>query len=101
MSSVTLNSPILEQKVIVADVPGGSDVNLFRVDSASRYLQECDMTIVVGKIDRLQDNTGFRQQYMDAYRRRRSGSVILVATRSDVSQGEPHLSTDANRILRI
>jgi hypothetical protein len=83
--SVTLSSPILEQNVIVADVPGGSDVNRFRVDNASRYLQQCDTTIVVGKIDRLQDNTGFRQQYMDAFRRRRSGSVILVATRSDVS----------------
>jgi hypothetical protein len=42
------------------------------------------MTIVVGRIDRIQDNIGFRQQYMDAFRRRRSGSVILVATRSDV-----------------
>lgn len=83
--SVTLNSPILEQNVIIADVPGGSDVNTFRIDNAARYLQQCDMTIVVGKIDRLQDNIGFRQQYMDAHRRRRSGSVILVATRSDVS----------------
>jgi hypothetical protein len=81
---VTLSSPILEQNLIVADVPGGSDVNHFRVDNAARYLQQCDMTIVVGKIDRLQDNVGFRQQYMSAFRRRRSGSVILVATRSDV-----------------
>ncbi|KAH7083176.1 hypothetical protein BKA63DRAFT_584450 [Paraphoma chrysanthemicola] len=80
---VTLNSPILQQNVIIADVPGGSDVNRSRVENAARYLQECDMTIVVGKIDRLQDNASFRQQYMDAYRRRRSGSVILVATRSD------------------
>jgi len=74
----------LKQNVIIVDVPGGSDVNYFRIDNASRYLQQCDMTIVVGKIDRLQDNIGFRQQYMDAFRRRRSGSVILVATRSDV-----------------
>jgi hypothetical protein len=81
---VTPSSPILEQNVIVADVPGGSDVNHFRVDNAARYLQQCDMTIVVGRIDRIQDNIGFRQQYMDAFRRRRSGSVILVATRSDV-----------------
>jgi hypothetical protein len=81
---VTLNSPILKQNVIVADVPGGSDVNHFRIDNAARYLQQCDMTIVVGKIDRLQDNSGFKQQCVDAFRRRRSGSVILVATRSDV-----------------
>lgn len=80
---VFLKSPILAQNVIIADVPGVSDVNHFRMDNANRYLQDCNTTIVVGKIDRLQDNAGFRQQYMDAYRRRRSGSVILVATRSD------------------
>lgn len=82
---VYLDSPILEQKVIIADVPGGSDTNYFRVDNAARYLQECDITIVVAKIDRLQDNTSYQGQYMEGYRRRRSGSVILVATRTDVS----------------
>ncbi|KAJ4381797.1 hypothetical protein N0V86_003162 [Didymella sp. IMI 355093] len=80
---VFLASPILAQNVIIADVPGVSDVNLFRVENAAQYLQKCSTTIVVGKIDRLQDNVAFRQQYMDAYRRRRSGSVVLVATRSD------------------
>jgi hypothetical protein len=80
---VSLSSPILAQNVTIADVPGVSDVNYFRVENAARYLQSCNTTIVVGKIDRLQDNVAFRQQYMDAYRRRRSGSVILVATRSD------------------
>lgn len=85
MPSVSLQSPILSQNVSVADVPGVSDTNYFRVENANRYLQSCDMTIVVGKIDRLQDNATFAKQYMDAFRRRRSGSVILVATRSDVS----------------
>lgn len=80
---VSLSSPVLAQNVIIADVPGVSDVNYFRVQNAAEYLQKCSTTIVVGKIDRLQDNVSFRQQYLDAYRRRRSGSVILVATRSD------------------
>ncbi|KAL6712302.1 hypothetical protein ACN47E_000179 [Coniothyrium glycines] len=77
------SSPILQQNVIVADVPGTSDTNYFRVQNANMYLQSCDTTIVVGKIDRLVDNPSFREQYMDAFRRRRSGSVVLVATRSD------------------
>lgn len=80
---IFLYSPILQQNVAIADVPGDSDTNYFRVENAARYLQECDMTIVVGKIDRLQDNNSFQSQYMEAYRRKRSGSVILVATRSD------------------
>ncbi|KAI8935499.1 hypothetical protein NX059_008069 [Plenodomus lindquistii] len=83
MVRVTLNSPILKQNVVVADVPGSSDVNYFRVQNAQRYLKTCDMTIVVAKIDRVQDNTTFQHQYVEAFRRKRSGSVILVATRSD------------------
>jgi hypothetical protein len=81
---VYLKSPILEQKVIVADVPGISDVNYYRMRNAARYLKRCRMTIVVAKIDRIADDLSFRQLYVDAYRRRRSGSVILVATKSDV-----------------
>jgi hypothetical protein len=82
---VYLDSSILQQNVVVADVPGGSDINHFRTENAARYLQHCDMTIVVGRIDRLKDNAPFQVQYTSAYRRKRSGSVILVATRSDVS----------------
>lgn len=42
------------------------------------------MTIVVAKIDRITNDLSFRQKYVDAFRRRRSGSVILVGTKSDV-----------------
>jgi hypothetical protein len=48
-----------------------------------RRLRSCDFTICVGKIDRLTSHEPFKNQYKDAFRRRRSGSVILVATRSD------------------
>jgi len=89
---VSLDSPILKQNVIVADVPGVSDINYFRVENAGRYLQECDRTMVVGKIDRLQDNSTFQHQYLEAFRRKRSGSVILIATRSDVSWHIHHIS---------
>lgn len=70
----------------MADVPGVTDTNYFRVENANRYLQSCDTTIVVGKIDRITDNPSFQNLYMEAFRRRRSGSVILVATRADVSR---------------
>ena len=90
---VFLDSPILRQNIIVVDVPGGHDINYFRIENAARYLQECDITIAVGKTDRLQDNTSFQSQYMKAFRRRRSGSMILVATRSDVSVTEALISS--------
>ncbi|KAF1833697.1 hypothetical protein BDW02DRAFT_598853 [Decorospora gaudefroyi] len=95
MVRVFLNSAILQQKVSVADVPGGADVNYFRTQSASRYLQSCHMTVVVAKIDRIADDLSFRQQYVDAYRRRRSGSVILVGTKSDI------LNTEINSTLKL
>ena len=60
-----------------------SDTNRFRVDAANRYMQSCDITVCVAKIDRPEKNAQFKRQYMDAFRRRRSGSVIMVITRSD------------------
>jgi hypothetical protein len=84
-----LKSPILQQKVIIADVPGGADVNYFRKNTADHYLQSCQMTIVVAKIDRITNDLSFRQKYVEAYRRRRSGSVILVGTKSDVKNLYP------------
>jgi hypothetical protein len=69
----------------VADVPGSKDVNIFRVTAANAYLQQCEMTIVVVDIKRATTDGGFRKHYVDAHNRRHNGSVILVATRSDVS----------------
>ncbi|KAI4944142.1 hypothetical protein J4E91_008997 [Alternaria rosae] len=92
---VFLKSPILQQNVIIADVPGGADVNYFRRDTADRYLQSCQMTIVVAKIDRITNDLSFRQKYVDAFRRRRSGSVILVGTKSDI------LNSEINSTLRL
>ena len=69
----------------MADVPGSKDVNMFRVTAANAYLQQCEMTIVVVDIKRATTDEGFRKHYLDAHSRRHHGSVILVATRADVS----------------
>ncbi|KAI1671927.1 hypothetical protein Ptr902_11750 [Pyrenophora tritici-repentis] len=78
-------------------MPGGSNINHFRMANPKRYSQDCDMTIVVAKLFRLADDSSFRTLYMEAYRRRRSGSVILVATRSDelIDTINPTISMDA------
>ncbi|KAI4618246.1 uncharacterized protein J4E87_007914 [Alternaria ethzedia] len=95
INRVFLKSPILQQNVIISDIPGGSDVNYFRRDTADRYLQSCHMTIVVAKIDRITNDLSFRQKYVDAFRRRRSGSVILVGTKSDI------MNTEINSTLKM
>ena len=53
------------------------------MDATNRYMQRCNFTIVVAKVDRPENNTTFKRLYTEAFRRRRSGSVIMVITRSD------------------
>lgn len=79
------SNPVLNQGLCLADVPGAKDVNMFRVAMANEYLQKCEMAIIVGDIKRLKSDSSFRNHYMEAHRRRYNGSVILYATRSDVS----------------
>lgn len=79
---VSLYSRILDQGTIIADLPGTSDKNRARVEAARAYLQQCDMTIVVNKIDRAIDHASFHNAINDSYRRKRSGNTIVVCTRS-------------------
>ncbi|KAF2471801.1 uncharacterized protein BDR25DRAFT_313685 [Lindgomyces ingoldianus] len=60
---VRLDNGILEQGVIFADLP-------------------------VSPIDRPEKSAAFKRQYSETYRRRRSGSVVLVLTRSDTLSSE-------------
>lgn len=80
---VRLQSLILSQGIILADLPGVSDINRFPVDAANRYMQSCNITMVVTRIDRAESSIHFKEQYMAAFRRRRTGSVIMAITRSD------------------
>ncbi|PVI01672.1 hypothetical protein DM02DRAFT_704523 [Periconia macrospinosa] len=79
----TFKSKLLEQNITIADCPGTSDKNGLRVDQTKNYLADCDITIVVSKIDRAIDNLALYHNISEAYRRKRSGSVIVVCTRSD------------------
>ncbi|EUC34221.1 hypothetical protein COCCADRAFT_4365 [Bipolaris zeicola 26-R-13] len=78
-----VDSPLLQDGICLADVPGAKDINVYRVAAAEDYLQQCEKTIVVVDIKRATSDQSFRQHYLDAHRRRHHGSVILVATRSD------------------
>lgn len=80
---VCLYSRILAQGTVIADLPGTTDKNRARVEAAKRYLQQCDMTIVVNKIDRAIDHATLHNAVNDSFRRRRSGNTIVVCTRSD------------------
>ncbi|CAN9258894.1 unnamed protein product [Alternaria alternata] len=78
-----VDSPLLQDGVCLADVPGTKDINMYRITAATAYLQQCEMTIVVVDIKRATSDQSFRQHYLDAHSRRHHGSVILLATRAD------------------
>ncbi|RYN25087.1 hypothetical protein AA0117_g5211 [Alternaria alternata] len=78
-----VDSPLVQDSVCLADVPGTKDINMYRVTAATAYLQQCEMTIVVVDIKRATSDQSFRQHYLDAHSRRHHGSVILLATRAD------------------
>lgn len=80
---INLRSRVLEQGIVIGDCPGTTDKNRSRVESTRRYLQDCDITIVVNKMDRAIDHAALHNHINEAFRRRRSGSIIVVATRAD------------------
>jgi hypothetical protein len=80
---VCFHHPILQQGITLADLPGSNDYNKIRVDGTKRYLRDCDISICVAKSDRPETSASLQRHYTDAHRRRRSGSVVLVITRSD------------------
>jgi hypothetical protein len=79
-----LHKAILKEGNCIADVPGAGDINYHRVQIANEYLQSSRVIIVVGEIKRLTSDSAFRHHYLEAHRRKHNGSVILVATKSDV-----------------
>ncbi|KAF1941299.1 hypothetical protein EJ02DRAFT_466637 [Clathrospora elynae] len=101
---VYLKRTILQENLSIADIPGGSDVNQIRMQNASRYLQSCHMTIVVAKMDSIVNDLSFQRQYMDAYRRRCSGSSLNAENSSALTSDpavEEKLSVIAQKLASI
>ncbi|KAG9203245.1 hypothetical protein G6514_003164 [Epicoccum nigrum] len=80
---VSFDSLLLEQGIIIADLPGTTDKVRSRVDNAKRYLQLCDVTIVVNNMARAIDHAAMHNHINESYRRKRSGNTIVVGTCSD------------------
>lgn len=79
---VCQKSRILEQGII-ADCPGTTYKNRLGLESTGWYLQECGQNIVVNKMDRAVGHASLHNHINKAFRGRRSGSMIVICTRSD------------------
>ncbi|CAI6316475.1 unnamed protein product [Periconia digitata] len=80
----SFDSTLLSKNISIADCPGTSDINSARVEYTKTYLEDCDVTIIVNKIERVIDDRSMWENIKAAYRRKRSGSVIVICTGSDV-----------------
>ena len=79
----SFNSRLLSQGVVFVDCPGINDKNRLRVESTRRYLQDCNITMIVNRMDRAVDHASLHKNANAAFRRGRSGSAMVVCTRSD------------------
>ncbi|OMP84356.1 hypothetical protein BK809_0000363 [Diplodia seriata] len=81
------DSPILEQDIVLVDLPGTSDVNQTRVRASLQFLNNVDYVGVVSKVERVETDANTHRYLIDAFRRKRGANVLLVATGSEVCQG--------------
>jgi hypothetical protein len=91
---IGLDSPLLKQDIVLADLPGISDKNRHRVAVTKSYMENVDYTIVVGRIQRAVDDESIQRNLFAGSKRKIGQSVMLVCTHSD-NIGEEPLSRSA------
>lgn len=69
----------------MVDLPGMSDINQTRVRASQQYLNNVDYIGVVSRVDRIETSPDTHRYLIDAFRRKRGASVLVIATNSDVS----------------
>ncbi|KKY28520.1 hypothetical protein UCDDS831_g00261 [Diplodia seriata] len=99
------DSPLLSQDVVLADLPGTSDINKTRVQATNAYMRNVDHTGVVAKIERVQTDTATHKSLIEAYKRKRGPNVFMAVTHSDSGISNAaglvdkylHMASDTNR----
>ncbi|KAL1651944.1 hypothetical protein SLS58_000067 [Diplodia intermedia] len=85
--------PLLSQGVVIADLPGTSDINRIRVQTTSQYMKKVDHTGVVAHIDRAQSNAAANKTLVECYKRKRGKNVFMALTKSDSEMSDHDLAT--------
>ncbi|CAO2655790.1 Nn.00g045930.m01.CDS01 [Neocucurbitaria sp. VM-36] len=83
LARITMSHPLLAKDIIVTDLPGTSDTNIYRVRATKRYLRKCDIILVAHVSTRAGDDPVFKKNIMDSYRRKKNGGVAVVVTQTD------------------
>lgn len=78
-----LDSPLLNDGVILVDLPGIRDSNGTRRRTVLKALSECTHYLVVAQISRTIDDETVTKSFGDGYTRKGSGRVITAITNTD------------------
>jgi GTP-binding protein EngB required for normal cell division len=92
-----LSNPLLAKKICLVDLPGVSDTNQQRVQLTKSYFRQCHQALIVHGIERAEDDRTLEEYVIDVFRRKRSGSVAVVLSRSDDIEQESNSRTKYSR----
>lgn len=82
---ICIRDHVLLQDIIIGDAPGISDINHCRVRNSYEYLDTCDFLMVVTSIQTRMASDTHVAAVLDEYGDRFQGKLVMVVTRSDVS----------------
>ena len=94
---IGLNSPLLNDDMIILDSAGISDVNSTRVASAVASHRQCSHKIHVMEVGRALSDKHLASAMADAYRRRGSRNTVLVLTHGDEIDKETIVGSNAHQ----
>jgi len=80
---IGLNNALLNQGVVIVDLPGLGDTNQIRCKSSHRALSACTHYLIVANISRAEDNDTVRHYMMHGYLSRADGRVMVACTFAD------------------
>lgn len=92
-----LDCPMLNDGVILVDLPGVHDSNSTRRRTVAKALAECTHYLVVAQISRAQDDDTVTKYFGEGYTKKGSGRVISAITNSDRIDGDSRTGNAAQQ----
>ncbi|KAG9616800.1 hypothetical protein KCV04_g15592, partial [Aureobasidium melanogenum] len=83
-----LDSPMLNDGVVLMDLPGVHDSNSTRRRTLGKALAACTHYLVVAQISRAQDDDTVTKYFTEGHKKKGSGRVIAAITNSDRIDGD-------------
>jgi hypothetical protein len=92
-----LDSPMLNDGVILVDLPGVHDSNSTRRRTVGKALAECTHYLVVAQISRAQDDDTVTRYFIEGHNKKGPGRVIAAITNSDRIDGDTRTGNAAQQ----